>query len=152
MQERQRAQRVASKKPLGQKEKRGPDRPRKRLREEAPPECHQEGEVCSSTKATSARSENGMKIRRMYSEKQKVRVVEYTRHHGVRPAMRHFGIHRRNIQRWMEEYRDYHFNAKKVRQAKAGKRHRKGQGRKLSYPVEVDQEILVWLYVRGNVI
>ena len=74
--------------------------------------------------------------------------MEYARHHGVRPAARHFNISRKNIQRWMGEYKEHRFDLSKARQAKAGKTRKKGQGRKLSYPVAVDNEILAWLLVQ----
>ena len=32
-----------------------------------------------------------------------MKVVEYARHHGVRPAQRQFGIPRKNIQRWIQK-------------------------------------------------
>ena len=42
-------------------------------------------------------------MHRMYSLRQKVKVADYARMHGVRPAAAHFGIARRNVQRWLHD-------------------------------------------------
>ena len=47
-----------------------------------------------------------MSIRCQYTAKQKQRVVLYARNHGVRPAERKFSIPRKNIQRWLKNFRD----------------------------------------------
>ncbi len=75
-------------------------------------------------------------IHRMNSLRQKQKVADYARMHGVRPAAAHFGMHRKNIQRWLRE---------RIEEVKGKKRkNRKGQGRKISYPREVDENILGW--------
>ena len=40
---------------------------------------------------------NKKKIHRMYSTKQKKKVAYYARHHGIRKASRHFGVHHKNV-------------------------------------------------------
>ena len=42
------------------------------------------------------------RIHRMYSQGQKRMVANYARHHGIRKAARHYGIHHRNVQRWVK--------------------------------------------------
>ena len=64
------------------------------------------------------------------------KVAENVRMHGVRPAAAHFRISRKNIQHWRHERLDYI----KGRQRK----HWKGQGQKLTYGKEVDDDILKW--------
>ena len=77
-------------------------------------------------------------VHRMYSAHQKKKVAEYARHHGTRAAARHFGVHRRNIGRWLKENLDAMKGRKK-------RKNNKGQGRKLSYPVELDEKLLQWV-------
>lgn len=72
----------------------------------------------------------------MYSSAQKQKVADYARIHGVRPAAAHFGIPRKNIQQWRQE----RIGVIEGRRRK----NRKGQGRKISYPQEVDEDILRW--------
>lgn len=74
----------------------------------------------------------------MYSSHQKKKVAEYARFHGVRPAARHFGIHRRNVSRWLSENLD-------ALKGKKRRKNSKGQGRKLSYPQELDEQLLQWV-------
>ena len=80
-----------------------------------------------------------MKIHRRYSHSQKVKVADYARLHGLRPAERKFGVHRRNIDRW-KKIRVSEFKKGKLRKTF----NRKGQGRKLSYPYDVDDELVQW--------
>ena len=69
-----------------------------------------------------------------------MKVAEYARHHGLRPAEAKFGIHRRNIGRWLK------IRVDEVKQRKKRKKsNQPGQGRKLSYPVELDEKLLQWL-------
>ena len=72
-------------------------------------------------------------IRARYSAAQKKKVAQYARFHGGRTASKHFNIHHKNVQRWLKEELD---TMKHPRRAK--RCNKKGQGRKLSYPVEVD--------------
>ena len=71
---------------------------------------------------------------------QKLKVAEYVRHHGLRAAEKKFSIHRRNIARWLEIRLD---------EAKGRTRRKKsnqsGQGRKLTYPVEIGERLLQWV-------
>ena len=54
----------------------------------------------------------------------------------MRPAAAHFGIARKNVQDWLHE---------RVKKAKGrGRKKQNGHGRKLTYPKEIDDEILQW--------
>ncbi len=76
-------------------------------------------------------------IHRMYSQGQKSKVANYARHHGIRKASRHFGIHHRNVQRWVKSQVAVLKNP--------GKRvNKKGQGRKITYPPETEEKLLTW--------
>ena len=58
------------------------------------------------------------------------------RHHGVRKTARKFGTHHKNIERWLAEEMDT------IKQpGKRKRKFKKGQGRKLSYPVEIDEQL-----------
>ena len=89
-------------------------------------------QLIPSTGTTSA------KIRNLYSDKQKRKIVTYARFHGKRKAACHFNVHRWNIQRWFKEEMS-------VLKSRGQRRHKKGQGRKLSYPPEKEEELLQWL-------
>ena len=67
-------------------------------------------------------------------------MAEYARHHGLRPAEKKFGIHRRSIARWLEIRLDEVKERKRRRKSNRG-----GQGRKLTYQVEIDEQLLQWL-------
>ena len=75
-------------------------------------------------------------LHRMYSIQQKRKVAEYARMHGMRPAAAYFGIPRKNVQRWRHERLD--------ELKGGGRKHRKGQGRKITYDKEVEDKILQW--------
>ena len=77
-------------------------------------------------------------MHRMYSAAQKRKVADYARMHGVRPTAVHFGIARKNIQRWLRERVD------EVKGKERKRKNRKGQVRKLTYPKELDDDILKW--------
>ena len=79
-------------------------------------------------------------LHRRYTDVQKIKVAEYTRQHGLRPGERGFGIHRRSIGQWLE----VRLNEVKERKRRK-KSNRPGQGRKLTYPVEIDDKLLQWL-------
>jgi hypothetical protein len=64
--------------------------------------------------------------------------AEYARHHEVRVAARHFGVHRRNAGHWLKENLDAMKGRKK-------RKNNKGLGHKLSYPVELDEQFLQWV-------
>ena len=69
-----------------------------------------------------------------------MKVADYARHHGLRPAERKFGIHRRSIGRWLEVRLD------EVKERKRRKKsNRPVQGRKLTYPEVIDDKLLQWL-------
>lgn len=77
-------------------------------------------------------------IRRMYSMQQKEKVAEYARFHGIRAAARNFDIHHKNVSRWMKN------QVTKLKNPKQRK-NRKGQGRKISYPQELEEKLLAWI-------
>ena len=60
--------------------------------------------------------------------------------HGLRPAERKFGVHRRNIDRW-KKIRVSEFKKTNLRKTL----NKKGQGRQLSYPKDVDEELVQWV-------
>ena len=79
-------------------------------------------------------------IHRRYSNSQKVKIADYARMHGLRPAERKYGVHRRNIDRW-KKIRVSEFKKTKLRKTF----NRKGQGRQLSYPKHIDEELVQWV-------
>lgn len=84
-----------------------------------------------------------LKMRTRYSNSQKAKVAHHARFHGSRAAARKFSIHHKNAQRWLKE------NLDKVRLTKRSKRcNRSGQGRKLSYPPEIDEQLYKWVLER----
>ena len=66
-------------------------------------------------------------IRCQYTAKQKQRVVLYARNHGVRPTEMKFSIPRKNIQRWLENFRDDGFKQSIVK--RGPKKQRIARGR-----------------------
>ena len=78
------------------------------------------------------------RIHRMYSQGQKRMVAYYARHHGIRKAARHYGIHHRNVQRWVKNQVTSLKNPNK-------RSNKKGQGRKISYPQELEDKIVSWI-------
>lgn len=77
----------------------------------------------------------------MYTCAQKVKVVDYARHYGIRAAGRHFGVHHRNIQRWIKNDVDM----VPMKCGKFKRKNRKGQGRKISYPQHLEEELVKWV-------
>ena len=132
---------AGTKRPAELPPKRRPGRPRKRH----PDTCGRDSPVTApdGVPITDAETESSEppapKIRRRYSFRQKKRVVDYARHHGVRPATRNFALPRQNIQRWMAEFRDANFDSAKVQRTGRRGVNVVGQGRKLSYPEDIDQ-------------
>ena len=84
-------------------------------------------------------------LHRMYSVHQKQKVAEYAHVHGIRPASRQFGISRKNIQRWVAEGLHEVKNKGNFKRKNA-----KGQGRKVSYPPEVERKLVQWLLEKQN--
>ena len=80
------------------------------------------------------------RIKQMYSSSQKARVTEYSRFHGARAAARHFNIHHRCTQRWLKEELD-----KKKLKKKPVRKFKKGQGRKVSYSMDIEEELVAWI-------
>ena len=66
-------------------------------------------------------------VHRMYTHGQKKKVADYARHHGVHAAGRRYGIHHKNPAKRM---------------------NLKGQGRKISYPTDIDEQLLAWVLER----
>ena len=79
-------------------------------------------------------------LHRSYSLNQKKKVAAYAKIHGVRPTARHFGVSRKNIQRWMKEKLD------EAVKPTSERKNKKGQGRKLSYPPYLDDNLLQWFH------
>ena len=79
-------------------------------------------------------------IRTRYSASQKKKIAEYARFHGCRAAARHFKIHHRNAERWLKE--ELHNTRHRHRPRYVNK---KGQGRKISYPSDLELELLQWV-------
>ena len=77
-------------------------------------------------------------IHRMYSQGQKRMVAYYARHHGLRKAARHYGIHHRNVQRWVKDQ----VASLKTPRKRANK---EGQGRTISYPQELEDKLVSWI-------
>jgi hypothetical protein len=102
-------------------------------------------EADGQTDSDKGKTVTAREICKTYSEKQKRRIVEYAQHHRVRPAQRQYKVPRKNIQRWLSELKKMQCDAVKVTQGRQTRRHKKGQGRKLSYPKEVDDKLLEWV-------
>ena len=86
------------------------------------------------------------KMRTLYSHAQKAKVAKYARFHGVRAASRHFGIHHNNAQRWLSEDLDT------VKVTKRSKRkNKKGQGRKITYPQHIEDELMKWILEKREI-
>ena len=81
----------------------------------------------------------------MYSIHQKQKVAEYAHVHGIRPASRQFGVSRKNIQRWVAEGLHEVKNKGNFK-----KKNAKGQGRKVSYPAEIETKLVQWLLEKQN--
>ncbi len=75
----------------------------------------------------------------MYSDEQIRKVAEYARHNGIRPTARKFGVSR-SVGRWKRGL----INKMKTGDKQASFR-KPGQGRKLSYPKEFDEQLVQWL-------
>lgn len=84
-------------------------------------------------------------LHRMYSIHQKQKVAEYAHVHGIRPASRQFGVSRKNIQRWVAEGLHEVKNKGNFK-----KKNAKGQGRKVSYPAEIETKLVQWLLEKQN--
>ena len=85
-------------------------------------------------------------MRTQYTVAQKAKVARYARFHGPRAAARHFHIHHKNAARWLKE----DLNQVKVLR-KSKRRNRKGQGRKISYPQSIDEELYKWVLEKREV-
>ena len=78
------------------------------------------------------------RMHRMYSVEQKKKVAYYARHHGIRKASRRFGVHHKNVQRWVKNQVSSIKNPRK-------RVNRKGQGRKISYPQDLEDKLVAWI-------
>lgn len=69
-----------------------------------------------------------------------MRIAEYARHHGIRATSRKFGVAKICISRWRNSL---------VPQVRAGvkrpKIKRRGQGRRISYPKELEEKLVQWV-------
>ena len=80
----------------------------------------------------------------MYSKGQKSAVAHYARHHGIRAASRHYGVHHKNVQWWMKDQISKIKNTQK-------RVNKKGQGRKISYPQVIEDKLLAWVLEKREV-
>ena len=78
------------------------------------------------------------RLHRMYSQSQKKMVAYYARQNGIRKAETHYGIHHRNVQRWVKDQ----VTALKNPRTRANK---KGHGQKISYPEELEDHLVSWI-------
>ncbi len=78
-------------------------------------------------------------MHRNYTIAEKRKMAEYARVNGVRPAERKFSVNRSCIARWMA------FRIEEMQTGEKSLYRRSGQGRKLSYPPRLDQELVEWL-------
>ncbi len=80
------------------------------------------------------------KLRQIYSISQKSKVAQCARYHGGRNAARKLGVYHKNVQRWLKDEMETVKHPHRVKRF-----FKKGQGRKLSYPTTIDQEISKWI-------
>lgn len=119
------------KRPVGRPRKSGCEKKRVPVALETP--CESDPRPCTSASITGKR-----RIHKMYSRGQKNKVACYARHHGVRAAGRRYGVAHKNVQRWMKT------QLSEIRNP--GKRtNKKGQGRKISYPQEIEDQLVAWI-------
>ena len=91
-----------------------------------------------SDKATEGATKK--RIHKMYSRAHKKKVAYYARHHGIRKAARYYGVQHRNVQRWVKE------QVNEIAKPTSTKcLNKKGQGRKISYPRELEEKLLAWI-------
>ena len=99
----------------------------------------------SSTSESESETEIANKdLRKNYSKGQKKTVADYARHHGVRKASgRRFKVHHTNVIR----------SKKRVAKLKNlnNRQHMCGQGRKLSYPKELEEKLVAWILEKREI-
>ena len=78
------------------------------------------------------------KLRKMYSKGQKKKVEDYARFHGVRKAAKEFKVSHSNVIRWKKKEVSAIRNPSK-------RSHRRGQGRKVSYPKDLEDKLVAWI-------
>ena len=93
----------------------------------------------TSAPSISTEVASGSCIRARYSAAQK-KVAEYAHFHGGRAAAKHFKVHHKNVQRWLKEELDTMKNPHRAKWC-----NKKGQGRKISYPVKIEKQLLQWV-------
>ena len=77
------------------------------------------------------------KLRKMYSKGQKKKVADYARFHGVHKAAKEFKVSHSNVIRWKKEVSRIRNPSKRS--------HRRGQGRKVSYPKDLEDKLVAWI-------
>ena len=92
----------------------------------------------SEDENVSVQEPKAKQLRKMYSAVQKKNVADYSRHHGVRKAARRFKVSHSNVVRWKKQVVAKLKNPNK-------RRNKRGQGRKLSYPKELEEKLVVWI-------
>ena len=83
-------------------------------------------------------------IQKMYSKGQKNKVAEYARFHSIRATSHHFGVHHKNVARWKKK------QVAKIKNPRK-RENKKGQGRKIGYPQELEDKRLAWLLEKREV-
>ena len=95
-------------------------------------------ETDSSENKKSKSKSNRSVLRLMYSPAQnESRGYICTIQWGTQTARKH-GVHQRNVQRWLKE------EMQVIRNPKDG-RNQPGQGKKITYPQEVEDQLLKWI-------
>ena len=74
------------------------------------------------------------RLHRMYPQSQKKMVAYYARQTGIRKAATHYGIHHR----WVKDQVTVLKNPRTCA-------NKKGQGRKISYPQELEDQLVSWI-------
>lgn len=130
--------------------KRSPGRPRKTVMSNSPQtviiaDSDREKENAPNTSNTSTseiEGKNSPSMKWLYGTKHKKSVIAYAKMHSVATAAKHFTIPRITIARWMV---DGYFEREVT---KLGVK--KGAGRLLTYSMEIDEQLLVWVLENRN--
>ena len=91
----------------------------------------------STTSTGEVEGKNSPSMKRLYGTKQKKTVVAYAKMHSVAAAAKHFTIPRTTIARWMV---DGYFEREVTKRGV-----KKGAGWPLTYSMEIDEQLLVWV-------
>ena len=134
--------------PPKKKPKRGPGRPRKQaptvieISDPSDLSEHSDGGDCTSSdgdmeEATEIDVEKKEAIKRVYTVRQKRQIAAYAKNNSVSGASQHYHVPRTTINRWMK---DGYFERETTK-----KGTKKGAGRPVTYGIDKDEQLLVWL-------